>query len=627
MRDGVRISGIGFKALRSIEFIASTGATAAASAGRFLDGLVHPCAAADSMTRGRHRSFIAANLTAGALALFALPLHLAFTGGISLPQALAFAWLAGQMPIAMYLSYSGKLETAHALSASLFSCFIGWMAFVTGGLDSVALVWLAIVPLEAALSRSRKVIGLATLSAASVVGLLLLARNAGVDAGPFAADWASDQVRTLAILGGLLYALLVAFRVEWSGADAEVIATEREARYRLVADNVSDVITLHSQDGDTLFATPSIRSLLDLSVNEATGDGLFQRVHVADRPGFLTTLNDAARQKVSKSLQFRARRGPSKPGESGQPSYVWLEMRCRPLGYEEIIDGEAAVVAVTRDITRYKAHEEELEEAQHDAEAASAAKTRFLANVSHELRTPLNAIIGFSDILRQFTPEQLPPERQREYVDLIHASGQHLLQVVNDILDMSKIETGNFELCVEPFRPALCIGECIDMMRQQAASREVAIHLDVPESLPELDGDRRACKQIFINLISNAIKFTKSGGAVTVSARRHGAWVDVQVRDTGVGIAAEDLARLGTPFLQIDNGYDRRHEGTGLGLSVVKGLVALHGGEVHFESTVGVGTCVSVRLPAHLPVADMREVAAREPSGRNAGRGTKTMVA
>ncbi|WP_300471103.1 PAS domain-containing sensor histidine kinase [Breoghania sp.] len=598
----------------SIEFIAS--------AGRFLDGLVHPCAAADSLMRSQHRAFIAANLTAGALALFVLPLHLAFTGGISLPQALAFARLAGQMPIAMYLSYSGKLETAHALSAALFSCFIDWMAFVTGGLDSIALVWLAIVPLEAALSRSRKVIELATLSAVAIAAALLIARNAGITAGAFSANWASDQVKTLAIMGGLFYALLVAFRVEWSSTSADDVASKREARYWLVADNVSDVITLHSEDGDTLFATLSIRTLLDLSVQEATGDGLFQRVHVADRPAFLTTLNDVARQKVAKSFQFRARRGPSKPGESDQSSYVWLEMRCRPMGYQEIVDGEAAVVAVTRDITRYKTHEEEPEDAQHEAEAASAAKMRFPANVSHELRTPLNAIICFSDILREFTPEQLPPERQREYVDLIHDSGQHLLQVVNDILDMSKIEIGNFELCVEPFLPARCISECVDMMRQQAANRDVTIHLDVPESLPELAGDRRACKQTFINLISNAIKFTRSGGSVTVSAKRHGSFIDIQVRDTGVGIAPDDLIRLGTPFLQIDNGYDRRHEGTGLGLSVVKGLVALHHGEVHFDSTVGVGTCVSVRLPAHTPGPDVREL----PTTKNAAD-ARTMVA
>ncbi len=622
MRDGARVSGIGFKALRSIEFIAS--------AGRFLDGLVHPCAASDSLLRGRHRAFIAANLTAGALALFALPLHLAFTGGITLPQALAFAWLAGQMPIAMYLSVTGKFETAHALSAALFSSFIGWMAFVTGGLDSVALVWLAIVPLEAALSRSRKVIMLATMAAAGVVAALLIAAQAGVDAGPFAANWGDGQVKSLAILSGLFYALLVAFRVEWSGADADQVASEREARYRLVADNLSDVITLHSSHGDTLFSTPSIRSLLDLSVQEATGDGFFQRVHVADRPAFLTTLNDVAVHKSAKSLQFRARRGPSKPGENGQPSYVWLEMRCRPMGYCDISDGEAAVVAVTRDITRYKAHEEELEEAQQQAEAASAAKTRFLANVSHELRTPLNAIIGFSDILRQFTPEQLPPERQREYVDLIHDSGHHLLQVVNEILDMSKIETGNFDLCIEPFVPGRCIGECVDMMRQQAASRGVQLVFDMPENLPELNGDRRACKQIFINLLSNAIKFTKVGGAVTVAAKQDGEWIDVRVRDTGVGIAADDLARLGTPFLQIDSGYDRRHEGTGLGLSVVKGLVALHGGEVTFESTVGVGTCVTVRLPAFMSTPDRKPDLPSdvvEPIAVKAAPSAKPMVA
>lgn len=579
-------------ALRILEFIAS--------GQRFLDSLVHPSVAVDTFAGPRQRAFIAAHLGAGALALFAMPLHLALTGGMTLPQALGFAWLACHMPVAMFLSYTGRFETAHIVSAALFSTFLGWMAFITGGLSSFALLWLAIVPIEAALSGSRRVIIAATLCAAAVVASLVGLDNAGIQAATFTFRWPSEQVQTIAILAGLLYAVMVAFRVEWSGASVEQLASASETRYRLVAENVSDVISLHTEHGDTVFVTPSIRRLLDMSVNEALDDGLFQRVHVVDRPAFLTALNDVATRKHTTSLEFRARRGASKPGESGQPQYVWLEMRCRPMGYHTVATEDAAVVTVIRDITRRKAQAEELERAREEAETASAAKTRFLANVSHELRTPLNAIIGFSDILRQFTPEMLPPERQREYVDLIHDSGHHLLQVVNDILDMSKIETGNFEIVCEPFVLDRCVGECANMMRQQAVDRGIALSVDLPENLPEIAGDRRACKQIFINLLSNAVKFTNTGGTLSISAARRGKMIDIFVRDTGVGIAQDDLPRIGTPFVQVDSGYDRNHEGTGLGLSVVKGLVALHGGELIIESTLNVGTCVTVRLPAHM---------------------------
>ncbi len=535
------------------------------------------------------------------LALFALPLHLALTGGMTLPQALGFAWLACHLPVAMYLSCTGRFETAHIFSAALFSGFLGWMAFITGGMTSFALLWLAIVPVEAALSGSRRVIVAATVCAAAVVAVLLGLESLHIAADSFTFRWPADQVRTIALLAGLVYAVQVALRVEWTGSTAQQLASVREERYRLVAENVSDVISLHTLRGDTVFVTPSIRRLLDMGVHEALDDGLFQRVHVIDRPAFLTALNDVVTQKTTTSLEVRARRGASKPGESGQPQYVWLEMRCRPLGYQPVGIGDAAVVTVIRDISRRKAQAEEVERAREEAEGASAAKTRFLANVSHELRTPLNAIIGFSDILRQFTPEMLPDERRKEYVDLIHDSGQHLLQVVNDILDMSKIETGNFELVCEPFVLDRCMRECADMMSEQAKKRGVQMTVAVPDNLPEVAGDRRACKQILINLLSNAVKFTNSGGTLTMGAARNGKMVDLYVRDTGVGISADDLPRIGTPFLQVDNGYDRNHEGTGLGLSVVKGLVALHGGEFFIESELNVGTCVTVRLPAHVP--------------------------
>jgi cell cycle sensor histidine kinase DivJ len=257
----------------------------------------------------------------------------------------------------------------------------------------------------------------------------------------------------------------------------------------------------------------------------------------------------------------------------------------------------SAVVAVTRDISALKLRENELREAQETADRANRAKTQFLAHMSHELRTPLNAIIGFSEILKGDTANELYIERRREYATIIHASGEHLLQVVNGILDMSKIESGMFDIMPERIALAPLVAGCCDMMSRQAADRDVVVVRMVPGDLPEIAADRRACRQILLNLLSNAIKFTDRGGTVTVGARIEGTMVAIFVRDTGIGIAAEDLPRLGTPFVQAETVYSRHYEGTGLGLSMVKGLAALHGGRLTIESKPGAGTTATVLLP------------------------------
>jgi cell cycle sensor histidine kinase DivJ len=216
--------------------------------------------------------------------------------------------------------------------------------------------------------------------------------------------------------------------------------------------------------------------------------------------------------------------------------------------------------------------------------------------MSHELRTPLNAIIGFSEMLtnRELVFDEA---RKLEYAKLINESGRHLLSVVNGILDMSKMETGNFEITPEPFAPAPAIVGCCDLLALKAREAGVEIRTRIAPDLPELVADRRAVSQILINLISNAIKFTPRGGRVTVAAHGDGAHLTVVVEDTGVGIGADDLPRLGEAFFQARASYDRRHDGSGLGLSIVKGLVRLHGGDIDIASRLGKGTQVTVRLP------------------------------
>jgi cell cycle sensor histidine kinase DivJ len=273
-------------------------------------------------------------------------------------------------------------------------------------------------------------------------------------------------------------------------------------------------------------------------------------------------------------------------------------MRCRPLerAAGKQTGGEREVVAVLRDVSERKAQERAIEIARAESARANAAKSRFLATMSHELRTPLNAIIGFSEMLTNETLT-FDAARRDEYARLINESGKHLLSVVNGILDMSKMDTGNFEITPEPFAPAPAIVSCCDLLALKAREAGVDIKTRIPAELPELVADRRALSQILINLISNAIKFTPRGGCVTVGALRDGQKLIVSVEDTGVGIGEDDLQRVGEAFFQARASYDRRHDGSGLGLSIVKGLVRLHDGEIDIRSQLGEGTMVTVTLP------------------------------
>jgi cell cycle sensor histidine kinase DivJ len=372
-----------------------------------------------------------------------------------------------------------------------------------------------------------------------------------------------------------------------------------EGRYRLLARNMSDVISRHRRNGAVQFISPAAEAMLGTPATRLIGHGLFDRVHVADRPAYLTALSDAARGGEARSVEFRLRRDAPRGGERGHHGvdFIWVEMRCRPLQQRSPAGSEAEVVAVMRDVTDRKIQEQALDLARNAAEQADAAKTRFLATMSHELRTPLNAIIGFSEMIVQEDALMLDAARRKEYAQLINDSGQHLLSVVNGILDMSKMESGHFEISPEPFAPRSALISCCSLLALKAAENGIDLVTRIPEDLPAMTGDPRAFRQVALNLMSNAIKFTERGGQVTVTVGIDGSRLVLRVTDTGVGIAADDLKRIGDPFFQAGKTFQRRHEGTGLGLSIVKSLVGLHGGELAVRSKIDEGTTVTVSLP------------------------------
>ncbi len=579
-----------------------------ALAWRAVEELLHPSALSDALTATRHRSFIASHLAGGFAALAAFPVYLAWAGPMSWEEMALFAWMVLPVGIAMFLSRTGRFATAHLLSAFTLTNLIAWTAMLTGGLHSFALAWFAVVPIEAALSGRPRVVTLTVAMVGFALGGVAVGSYLGTLPPQMKAPLPFEAMMMISALVAVIYTGIVALRVDALHRAGERLAREGEARYRLLADNVSDVITRHRANGDVVFASSAVGRVFGFAPAEALGDGFFRRVHVADRPAYLNALSVALHDHRSTTVEFRIRRDAD--GEAGDdydraaPEFLWVEMRCRPVEADATGAGDDGVVAAIRDISALKAHEASLEAAREAAEHASHAKTRFLANVSHELRTPLNAIIGFSDILRQDLFGKLEYARHREYVELIHGSGEHLLQVVNDILDMSKIEAGAFELVREPFDMAGTLEGCRQMMAHTAEERQIDLTLEAASNLPELHADRRACKQIVFNLLANALKFTDPGGRVVVGARAAGGEMTIFVRDTGIGIAAKDLPRLGTPFVQADSAYDRKYEGTGLGLSVVKGLAELHGGHFRIESELGRGTTVSVSFPLNVAAKD-----------------------
>ncbi|KIZ41849.1 MULTISPECIES: ATP-binding protein [Rhodopseudomonas] len=589
-----------------------------------LDALLHPSARSDALASARHRAFIAPRLIGSLAAFAAFPIYLALRGAPSAIEVAIFAWLIAPILLAYFLSRTGRYESAHLLSSLALTSLIMVVSVTTGGIGSFAVVWLIVVPLEAALSASRRVVAFALALSLSCIVALMAINHFGMLPASMADVDQHNLLMALGVTTATLYAAVLAFGAESLGRISVALLSDEEGRYRLLARNMSDVISRHSRNGAVQFISPAVEPLLGTSASRLIGHGLFDRVHVADRPAFLTALSDAGRGQAG-SVEFRVRRELPR-GERGRGApmeFIWLEMRCRPLeqANHQVAAGEAEVVAVMRDVTDRKNQEQALADARGEAARADAAKSRFLATMSHELRTPLNAIIGFSEMIVQEDSLMITAERRKEYAQLINDSGQHLLSVVNGILDMSKMESGNFEIAPEPFAPRPALMNCCNLLALKARENDIELVTRAPEDLPQINGDPRAFRQIVLNLVSNAIKFTERGGTVTVSAAVDGTRLALRVTDTGVGISEDDLKRLGNPFFQAGKTYQRRHEGTGLGLSIVKSLVALHGGEINVQSKIDEGTTVTVTLPlAAVRPAPNNNIATLNPPASSAAQ-------
>jgi cell cycle sensor histidine kinase DivJ len=461
---------------------------------------------------------------------------------------------------------------AWALGGGLAAALTGGLAGPFGALCAAPLA------VAAALDRPRAVSGAAALTLA-VAAVDLWGSLTGLAAAPSEAiaPWLSALAvgGTASALGA---AISVSFKRRADQADLARRGGETAQRLeRLLAEQPHLIVTLDASGrvGSAFGAAPP-----GLSVTALAAHGLIGAAHHPDRPAVQTALFQAA-ARGSAEVGFAPREALDR----------WIALDLR-----RAEDGR--LIGVLRDGSVQHAREASLESARAEAESLAAGKSRFLANMSHELRTPLNAVIGFSDIMRQKLFGPLP-ERYAEYAQMIHESGGHLLDLINDVLDMSKIEAERYELALEPFDARDPISSALRLVRLQAHEAEISLRGVLPPEPLLVEADRRALKQITLNLLSNALKFTPAGGSVTVTLLTYGRMLELSVSDTGVGVAPEDLKRLGRPFEQA-GGSDQKSRGTGLGLSLVRAFAELHGGGMSIESALGEGTSVTVRLPVVL---------------------------
>jgi PAS domain S-box-containing protein len=342
------------------------------------------------------------------------------------------------------------------------------------------------------------------------------------------------------------------------------------------------------------YISPSCRRLYGYEPEEAISMAATEVIHPDDFPAVEAAL-EGINGSGQGSVTYRARR---KDG-----TYIWVEASLT--ASRNPASGAVEIVSVVRDVSERVRSEEKLRKAKAEAEAGSRAKSEFLSTVSHELRTPLNAVIGFSEIMQREILGPIGNEKYRSYLADIQSSGRLLLNVINDILDLSKAEAGKLELSETVFDMEGTIRSALKLLRPSIEKAGLCVEVCMPSGLPMLRADERKTQQVFLNLLSNALKFTNPGGHIEVAA-----WVDVEggirvrVTDTGIGIEADRLASVFEPFTQIDSALSRKHNGSGLGLSVVKAIVERHNGSVALRSTVGIGTAVTVIFPPDRVVLD-----------------------
>lgn len=365
---------------------------------------------------------------------------------------------------------------------------------------------------------------------------------------------------------------------------------ESEQKFRGISFSAKDAIIVLNGAGEIVYWNPAAEELFGYTALEALGKDahmLFapEMTHEGCEKSAVEFTLTHSESVVRQTIELTAIR---KDGTECP-----IELSVSPF----TLNGMGHAIAIVRDITRHKRVEESLMKARYEAEDANKAKSEFLANMSHEFRTPLNAINGFSELMLDGLAGELS-EPQREYLNHIQLSGQHLLSLINDILDLSKVEAGLMELDLNQIIVSDLLKSTLNLAREKILKRKLKITLEMDEDVGTMIADVRLIKQALFNLLSNAVKFTPDGGSIALKVRKaDDDFIEFSVTDTGIGIAIENQEKLFQPFKQLDSSYNKKFAGTGLGLSLCSKIVALHGGRIWLQSTEGEGSTFSFSIP------------------------------
>lgn len=533
---------------------------------------------------------VAAARFAATLAAFVCVPLVILSGGAPGTMA-ALGILAAALPSIVGLSVLTRDNPDGAIGAAATSLFVvSLFALLTGG-ATIGLAMLAVGGLvEAAIhgsqERRKLVIPALLLSGAIGIGSPFLAGQGGLSPG------ALNPIVTVSGLVSLVQVTVVLLFAAQRYLVSEKAAGAEKADHADLDACLCEVALLLDRSGRVTASGRSLAAALGLSHAEIVGRGLVDHVHVADRATLLTAVSEAAAGKTLPPMKLRLRC----PGPQGQAGgrYVWVAARFLPHAPEA---GAERVTVLLRDIDDQEAELAALRAADSLRDAALRNRGLFISSLSHEVRTPLNAVIGFSEMLSNPEMGPLAEETVREYATIIHDSGQQLFRLVTATIDLIRLDSGTYELNPESFDLAGLVDSCIEAVAETAESRNVTTLRRVPPFMPDLVADRRTLKQALEQVLSNAIKFAPEGSAVTVEALGRDAQLVLRVSDTGPGIPEEHLARVCDPFFQGDGSYDRSIAGAGLGLALVKRLVAALGGELRIESRLGVGTRVEIVMP------------------------------
>lgn len=424
--------------------------------------------------------------------------------------------------------------------------------------------------------------------------------------------------------------------------EAQEALVESEERFRSITAAAQDAVLMIDDKGKLAYWNPAAQKIFGYSAEEVLGRDAHQllgprRYHAASEKGYAVFRETGTGPVVGKTLELEALRkdGSEFPVELSV-SNVMLRGKWHAVGVlrditerkraeeeleiyrghlEDLVNERTAELQgangrLAEEISEHEQTEEALFRAREVAEGATRAKSDFLANMSHELRTPLNAVIGFSELLVDQLCGPLN-EKQQGYIENILTSGEHLLSLIDDILDLSKVEAGKMELELGRFSLRGVLDSSLTLLREKALKHNIKLSLELePEADVELEADQRKCKQILFNLLSNALKFSPDGASVAVQARKvsateaqaGGDWVEISVADTGIGIKPEDMPKLFKEFPQLESPYTKQYEGTGLGLALTRKFVELHGGRIWAESEFGKGSRFTFALPLRHPV-------------------------